>query len=142
MNSAPLTAEALRGKVVLVDFWDTPASTGFGPCHLSSRGIATTPRSAWSWSECTRRSSSLQARREHRPRDSRPRADVSDRDHNQFAIWRALGNDAWPTKFLFDANGRLVRRWAGEGRYDEIESEIRRLLVAANTHVQLPAVSH
>jgi hypothetical protein len=38
--------------------------------------------------------------------------------------------------------GGAVKRWAGEGRYDEIESEIRRLLVAANTHVQLPAVSH
>ena len=61
---------------------------------------------------------------------------------NQFAIWRALGNDAWPAKYLFDGDGRLVKRWAGEGRYDEIESAIRRLLVAANTHVQLPAVSH
>ena len=48
VNSAPLTAEALRGKVVLVDIWDTPASTGFVPCHLSRRGIAITPRSAWS----------------------------------------------------------------------------------------------
>ena len=60
---------------------------------------------------------------------------------NQFAIWRALGNNAWPAKYLFDGDGRLVKRWAGEGRYDEIESEIRRLLVAANTGVQLPAVS-
>jgi hypothetical protein len=30
----------------------------------------------------------------------------------------------------------------GEGRYDEIESEIRRLLAAGNPGVQLPAVSH
>jgi hypothetical protein len=30
----------------------------------------------------------------------------------------------------------------GEGRYDEIESEIRRLLTAVNPGVQLPAVSH
>ena len=28
MNSAPLTAEALRGRVVLVDFASTPASNG------------------------------------------------------------------------------------------------------------------
>ena len=61
---------------------------------------------------------------------------------NEFAIWRALGNDAWPAKYLFDGQGRLVNRWVGEGRYDEIESEIRRLLAAANPGVQLPAVSH
>ena len=28
LNSPPLTAEALRGKVVLIDFWTYTASTG------------------------------------------------------------------------------------------------------------------
>ena len=60
---------------------------------------------------------------------------------NDFAIWRAFGNDAWPAKYLFDDRGRLVRRWVGEGSYDEIEREIRRLLVAAQPGAQLPAVS-
>jgi len=60
---------------------------------------------------------------------------------NQFAIWRSLGNDAWPAKYLFDGQGKLVKRWVGEGRYDEIESEIRRLLAAAYPGLQLPAVS-
>jgi hypothetical protein len=46
---------------------------------------------------------------------------------NDFAIWRAFANDAWPAKYLFDDRGRLVRRWIGEGSYDEIEREIRRL---------------
>jgi Thioredoxin like C-terminal domain len=60
---------------------------------------------------------------------------------NDFAIWRAFGNDAWPAKYLFDERGRLVRRWIGEGSYDEIEREIRRLLVAAQPSRQLPPVS-
>ena len=42
---------------------------------------------------------------------------------NEFAIWRALDNDAWPAKYLFDRQGQLVKRWVGEGSYDEIESE-------------------
>jgi hypothetical protein len=61
---------------------------------------------------------------------------------NDFATWRALSNDAWPAKYLYDGQGRLVKRWVGEGRYDEIESEIRRLLAAGNPGVQLPPVSH
>jgi hypothetical protein len=60
---------------------------------------------------------------------------------NDFAIWRAFGNDAWPAKYLFDDRGRLVRRWIGEGSYDEIERDIRRLLVAAHPGEQLPTAS-
>src|SRR2546430_147139 len=60
---------------------------------------------------------------------------------NDFAIWRAFGNDARPAKYLFDDRGRLVRRWIAEGSYDEIEREIRRLLITAQPGSQLPAVT-
>jgi hypothetical protein len=60
---------------------------------------------------------------------------------NAFATWRALGNDAWPAKYLYDAEGRLVQSWAGEGRYDAIEAEIRRQLVAAQPGRQLPSAT-
>jgi thioredoxin family protein len=60
---------------------------------------------------------------------------------NGFIVWRAFGNDAWPAKYLFDDRGRLVRRWVGEGSYDEIEREIRRLLAAAQPGITLPPVS-
>ena len=56
-------------------------------------------------------------------------------------IWRAFGNDGWPPKYLFDARGRLVKRWTGDGSYDEIEREIRRLLVATQPGLEVPAVS-
>jgi hypothetical protein len=36
-----------------------------------------------------------------------------------------LGNDAWPAKYLYDGQGRLVKRWVGEGRYDESGFSIR-----------------
>jgi thiol-disulfide isomerase/thioredoxin len=143
VNSAPLTAEALRGKVVLVDFWE----------YTCINWIRTLPFiKAWNRDYAAL---GLVVVGVHAPEfefgKQAENIDRGIRDHgltypiaidNQFAIWRALGNDAWPAKYLFDGDGRLVKRWAGEGRYDEIESEIRRLLVAANTHVQLPAVSH
>jgi thiol-disulfide isomerase/thioredoxin len=142
VNSAPLTAEGLRGKVVLVDFWE----------YTCINWIRTLPYiQAWN-REYT--SLGLVVVGVHSPEfEFGKRAENIDRgirDHgltypiavdNQFAIWRSLGNDAWPAKYLFDGQGKLVKRWVGEGRYDEIESEIRRLLAAANAGLQLPAVS-
>ncbi len=142
VNSVPLTAAGLRGKVVLVDIWE----------YTCINWIRTLPFvKAWNRDYGAL---GLVVVGVHAPEfEFGKRAENIDRairDHgltypiaidNEFAIWRALGNDAWPAKYLFDGHGRLVKRWAGEGYYDEIESEIRRLLVAANPGVQLPAVS-
>ncbi len=143
VNSSPLTAERLRGKVVLVDFWE----------YTCINWIRTLPYiQAWNRDYA---SLGLVVVGVHAPEfEFGKRAENIDRgirDHglrypiaidNEFVIWRALGNDAWPAKYLFDGQGKLVKRWVGEGQYDEIEAEIRRLLAAANSGVQLPAVSN
>jgi len=143
VNSTPLTAAGLRGKVVLVDVWE----------YTCINWIRTLPYvQAWNREYA---SLGLVVIGVHSPEfEFGKRAENIDRgirDHgltypiaidNEFATWRALGNDAWPAKYLFDGEGKLVKRWVGEGRYDEIESEIRRLLAAGNPGVQLPAVSH
>jgi len=142
VNSPPLTAEALRGKVVLVDFWE----------YTCINWIRTSPFvRAWhrDYAEL-----GLVVVGVHAPEfEFGKRAENIDRgirDHgltypialdNGFVTWRAFANDAWPAKYLFDAQGRLVKRWVGEGRYDEIEAEIRRQLVAARPGTRLPAVS-
>jgi thiol-disulfide isomerase/thioredoxin len=142
VNSTQLTAEALRGKVVLVDFWE----------YTCINWIRTSPYvKAWNRDYAKL---GLVVVGVHAPEfEFGKRAENIDRgirDHgltypialdNDFAIWRALGNNAWPAKYLFDAQGKLVKRWVGEGSYDEIEAEIRRLLVAANPGIKLPAVS-
>jgi hypothetical protein len=142
VNSASLTPEALRGRVVLVDVWE----------YTCVNWIRTAPYvKAWNRDYS---SLGLVVVGVHAPEfEFGKRAENIDRgirDHgltypiaidNDFAIWRALDNDAWPAKYLFDNHGRLVKRWIGEGSYDEIESEIRRLLVVAQPGIQLPAVS-
>ena len=142
VNSTPLTVEALRGKVVLLDIWE----------YTCVNWIRTAPYvKAW---HRDYGALGLVVVGLHAPEfEFGKRADNIDRgirDHgltypialdNEFATWRALDNDAWPAKYLYDRQGRLVKRWVGEGRYDEIESEIRRVLVAGNPGVQLPAVS-
>ena len=142
VNSPPLTPETLRGKVVLVDFWE----------YTCVNWIRTAPYvSAWNRDYA---SLGLAVIGVHAPEfEFGKRAENIDRGirdrgltypiaiDNGFVIWRAFGNDAWPAKYLFDDRGRLVRRWVGEGSYDEIEREIRRLLVAARPGIQMPSVS-
>src|ERR671918_1123147 len=143
VSSAPLTAAGLRGKVVLVDVWE----------YTCINWIRTLPYvQAWNREYA---SLGLVVVGVHSPEfEFGKRAENVDRgirDHglihpiaidNEFAIWRALDNDAWPAKYLFDGQGNLVKRWVGEGSYHEIESEIRRLLAAADPGVRLPPVSH
>jgi hypothetical protein len=142
VNSTALTPEALRGKVVLVDFWE----------YTCINWIRTSPYvKAW-YRDYAK--FGLVVIGVHAPEfEFGKRAENIDRgirDHglsypialdNDFAIWRAFDNDAWPAKYLFDAQGRLVKRWVGEGSYDQIESQIRRLLMAANPGAELPDVS-
>ena len=142
VNSAPLTPDMLRGKVVLVDFWE----------YTCVNWIRTAPYvKAWHRDYADR---GLVVIGVHAPEfEFGKRAEHIDRgirDHgltypvaldNDFATWQAFGNDAWPAKYLFDANGKLVKRWVGEGSYGDIEAEIRRLLVAASPGINLPPIS-
>src|SRR5499426_3396498 len=142
VNSPPLTADMLRGEVVLVDFWE----------YTCINWIRTSPYvKAWNRDYADR---GLVVVGVHAPEfEFGKRAENIDRgirDHgltypialdNDFATWRAFGNDAWPTKHLFDAHGTLVKRWVGEGSYGDTEAEIRRLLVAATPGAKLPPTS-
>jgi len=138
VNSPPLSAEALRGKVVIVDLWE----------YTCVNWIRTAPYvKEWNRAYAPL---GLVVIGVHAPEfefgKDAGNIDRGIRDHgltypiaidNDFAIWRAFGNDAWPAKYLFDDQGRLVQRWIGEGSYDQIEREIRRLLVAAKSREPL-----
>ena len=142
VNSAPLTADMLRGKVVLVDFWE----------YTCVNWIRTAPYvKAWHRDYAAR---GLVVVGVHAPEfEFGKRAEHIDRgirDHaltypialdNEFATWQAFGNDAWPTKYLFDTHGTLAKRWVGEGSYHDTEMEIRRLITAAGAGTKLPPVS-
>ena len=142
VNTTPLTSKALRGKIVLVDVWE----------YTCINWIRTSPYvKAWNRDYAKL---GLVVVGVHTPEfefgKQAENIDRSIRDHgleypiaidNDYAIWRALKNSAWPAKYLFDAQGRLVKRWLGEGSYDEVEATIRKLLVAANPGASLPPVT-
>ncbi|MFG2108894.1 redoxin family protein [Micromonospora chersina] len=142
VNSPPLTPDALHGRVVLVDIWE----------YTCVNWIRTAPYvKAWHRDYADL---GLTVVGVHAPEFEFGRhaenIDRAIRDHgltypialdNDFTFWRALGNDAWPAKYLFDADGRFVRRWVGEGDYERVESEIRRLLEMRAPGTPLPPVS-
>jgi len=142
VNSSPLTPERLSGKVVLIDVWE----------YTCINWIRTAPYvKAWHRDYA---SLGLVVIGAHAPEfefgKQAKNIDRGIRDHeltypiaidNDFSIWRAIGNNVWPAKYLFDGQGKLVKRWLGEGQYDEIEAEIRRQLAAAKPGIQLPGVS-
>jgi thiol-disulfide isomerase/thioredoxin len=129
VNSPPLQPEGLRGKVVLVDFWE----------YTCVNWIRTRPFvNAW---HARYAAKGLVVIGVHTPEfefGKRPEnIDRGIRDHglaypiaidNAFRTWRAFRNDAWPTKYLFDARGVLRGVYVGEGDYPAIEDEIRKLL--------------
>jgi hypothetical protein len=50
---------------------------------------------------------------------------------NDFAIWRAFGNEYWPALYIFDSKGRLRHQVFGEDGYEEADQVIRKLLAEA-----------
>ena len=50
---------------------------------------------------------------------------------NDYALWRAFGNQYWPAHYFIDAQGRIRHHHFGEGEYEESEQVIRELLAEA-----------
>jgi hypothetical protein len=52
---------------------------------------------------------------------------------NEYAIWRAFGNQFWPAHYFIDAGGRIRHHHFGEGDYAESEHVIQKLLAEAGS---------
>jgi thiol-disulfide isomerase/thioredoxin len=129
LNSPPLTADGLKGKVVLVDFWTYS-------CINCLRAIPYVR----AWAD-KYKDQGLVVIGVHAPEFafekniknvSRAVADLKI-DYpvaidNDYAIWRAFNNQYWPAHYFIDAQGRIRHHHFGEGDYDESEWVIQQLL--------------
>jgi thiol-disulfide isomerase/thioredoxin len=129
LNSPPLTASALRGKVVLVDFWT----------YTCINWLRTLPYIR-AWHE-KYRNQGLVVIGVHAPEFSfeknpnNVRRAVKDLrvDHpvavdNDHVIWRAFDNQYWPALYFIDSQGRVRHHVFGEGSYEQSEMIIQALL--------------
>jgi cytochrome c biogenesis protein CcdA/thiol-disulfide isomerase/thioredoxin len=132
LNSPPLTAEALKGKVVLVDFWTYS-------CINCLRAIPYVR----AWAE-KYRDQGLVVIGVHAPEFAFEknidnvrmavadlRLDYPVAIDNDYAIWRAFNNQYWPAHYFIDAQGRIRHHHFGEGEYDESERVIQQLIAEA-----------
>jgi cytochrome c biogenesis protein CcdA/thiol-disulfide isomerase/thioredoxin len=131
INSPPLTLHALRGKVVLVDFWTYS-------CINCLRMLPYLK----AWDE-RYRSKGLVILGVHSPEFAFEHdvGNVKAAVHrlgvrypvaldNKFGTWSAYSNEYWPADYLIDQTGHIRDVHFGEGDYDQTERDIRLLLQA------------
>jgi cytochrome c biogenesis protein CcdA/thiol-disulfide isomerase/thioredoxin len=129
LNSPPLTAPALKGKVVLVDFWT----------YSCINCLRTLPY-VKAWAE-KYRDQGLVVIGVHAPEFAFERnvgnVTKAMKDlginypvaiDNDYKIWRAFNNEYWPAHYFADAQGRIRYHHFGEGDYAESERVIQQLL--------------
>lgn len=134
LNSPPLTPAALRGKVVLVDFWTYS-------CINSIRQLPYVRAWANKYKE-----QGLVVIGVHAPEFAFERDPVHVRQavqdlrfgppmitaiDSEHAIWNAFNNAYWPALYFIDAKGQIRHHVFGEGEYDTSERVIQQLLVEA-----------
>ena len=135
----PLTSRSLRGRVLLVDFWD----------YSCLNCVRTVPYlKAW---HRRYHDKGLTILGVHAPefRFGRSHGEVAaavaefDLPYpilldNYYQTWNRFANKAWPTKYLIDDVGYIRLQRQGEGHYREIERAIQLLLHQRDPSVSLP----
>jgi cytochrome c biogenesis protein CcdA/thiol-disulfide isomerase/thioredoxin len=137
LNSAPLTRESLKGKVVLIDFWTYS-------CINCLRAIPYVE----AWSE-KYKDDGLVVIGVHTPEFAfeKDQANVAKavRDlkitypvaiDSNYAIWKAFNNEYWPAHYFIDAEGMIRYHHFGEGEYDKSEEVIQQLLKEKNANLK------
>jgi len=139
INSPPLTADQLKGKVVLVDFWT----------YSCVNCLRTLPYvKAWAQKY---KDSGLVVIGVHTPEFpfEKDPSNVQKAVHdlgvtypvamdNNNKIWNAFSNEYWPAHYFIDVNGKVRYHHFGEGGYDESERWIQELLKERNAQQPLP----
>jgi thiol-disulfide isomerase/thioredoxin len=132
INSPPLTAEGLKGKVVVVQFWT----------YSCVNWLRTLPY-ARTWARKYRDAGlvvigvhSPEFGFEHQVANVRWAAKSFGVEYpiavdNDFEIWRGFGNQYWPALYIIDGRGRVRHRHFGEGEYEQSERVIQELRAEA-----------
>ncbi|MDQ6827378.1 MAG: cytochrome c biogenesis protein/redoxin [Gemmatimonadota bacterium] len=129
INSAPLTPETLKGKVVLVWFWTFECYNCLNTLpHVKAL-------------DAKYRDKGLIVIGVHTPELPRERVEANVRNavkrlgitypvviDDSYAIWNRWHNQYWPAAYYVDKSGRVRFHHFGEGSYEEQETVVKQLL--------------
>jgi cytochrome c biogenesis protein CcdA/thiol-disulfide isomerase/thioredoxin len=129
LNSPPLTADALRGRVVVIDFWTYSCINCLRALpyvrawyeKYRDKGLVVIGIHA---PEFAFEKDLKNVRREVKALGVTYPVAVD----NDYKLWRAFGNEYWPAHYFVDAGGNIRHTHFGEGEYDESERVIQQLL--------------
>jgi thiol-disulfide isomerase/thioredoxin len=132
LNSPRLTAQSLRGKVVLVDFWTYS-------CINCIRALPYVRGWAGKYKDHGLLVIGVHAPEfafEKDPQNVTQAVKDLGVDYpvaldNDYAIWKAFGNEYWPAHYFIDPQGHIRHHHFGEGGYKESEDVIRQMLADA-----------
>jgi cytochrome c biogenesis protein CcdA/thiol-disulfide isomerase/thioredoxin len=140
INSTPLTPKSLKGKVVLVDFW----------AFMCYNCLNTMPHIKDLYAKYRNRGFVVIG--VHTPelgpeRESQGVHDAVKRlgiafpvvTDNDNKIWNAYHNQYWPAAYFADATGKLRFYNFGEGRYDEQDKVVAKLLAERDAAAAMSA---
>jgi thiol-disulfide isomerase/thioredoxin len=129
LNSEPLDPAGLRGQVVLVDFWT-----------LTCINWLRTAPYVRAWAQAYR-DDGLVVIGVHTPEFAFEhevdlvRSAVAERGihhpvavDNDYGVWSAFANHYWPALYFVDRDGVIRDSHFGEGRYEQSERQLQRLL--------------
>ena len=140
INSPPLRMAELRGKVVMIDFWE----------YTCINCIRTFPVNMEWYKRYHKYGFEIIGVHD-------PEFDIAYNPNNVaeavkrfgltypividdwFKIWTAYHNNTWPNRFLIDAKGYIRYDRSGEGSDAELERDICKLLVEAHPGLKFPA---
>jgi len=132
LNGEPLSPEALRGRVVLVDFWT----------YTCINWLRTLPYvRAW---DAKYRDLGLTVIGVHTPEFGFEHdianivaqsltfgVEYAIAVDNNYGVWEAFANHFWPAVYITDAEGRIRYHHFGEGEYATQEMVVQQLLIEA-----------
>jgi len=141
LQGGPLRLAGLRGKPVLIDFWDYTCVNCLRTLpyvkewhrRYAEHGLVVVGVHAPEFSFARESGNVLRAVRDN---DIRYPVVLD----NEYAIWQAYANRYWPAKYLVDAAGYLRYYHFGEGAYAETERAVQALLRESFPEVLLPGV--
>ncbi len=141
LNGEPPTPEQLRGRVVLIDFWDYSCINCLRTLpylrewhrRYAGKGLIVIGVHAPEFRF---------ARDPHQLEQAARELELAYLIllDNGFETWGRFANRAWPTKYLVDSGGYIRYRHQGEGRYAETERAIQLLLRQRDPDVTLPEI--